>query len=72
MGANVKKYLFLASVVAVLCFALLLSFGTAQAAPVAQEGGDDDPAPLVIPFGEEGSVSGDADAAADAFRHSAK
>jgi hypothetical protein len=68
-GQQVKKYLFLASVVAVLCFALLLSFGTAQAAPVAQEGGDVEPAPLIIPFEEEWMNSGHADATTEAFRH---
>ena len=48
---------------------LVIAFGTASAAPPAQETGDTEPPPVQVPFLEEWMSSGHADAAAEAFRH---
>lgn len=48
---------------------LVLAFGTASAAPRAQEGGDTEPPPVQVPFLEEWMSSGHADATAEAFIH---
>ena len=47
---------------------LVMAFGTASAAPTAQEGGDAAP-PVQVPFLEEWMSSGHADATAEAFIH---
>ena len=48
---------------------LVMAFGTASAAPAAQEGGDTEPPPVQVPFLEEWMSSGHADATSEAFIH---
>ncbi|MBK8051186.1 MAG: hypothetical protein IPK16_31240 [Anaerolineales bacterium] len=72
-----KRFLFLASVVAVLCFAFMMSFGTAAAASEpaavavapAQEAEPTGPMTVTVPFLEEWLGSGHADVTAEAFNH---
>ena len=75
-GKPVKKFLFLTSVVVALCIGLLVSFGTAQAAPnptaaslPAQEAAATDAVTVTIPFLEDWMGSGHADRTAEAFNH---
>lgn len=64
-----KKSLYLICAVMTALLVLVMAFGTASAAPAAQEGGDTEPPPVQIPFLEEWMSSGHADAASEAFVH---
>lgn len=64
-----KKSLYLICAVMTALLVLVMAFGTASAAPAAQEGGDTEPPPVQVPFLEEWMSSGHADAAAEAFIH---
>ena len=63
-----KRSLFLICAVMAALLVLVMAFGTASAAPAAQEGGDAAP-PVQVPFLEEWMSSGHADATAEAFIH---
>jgi len=65
----VRKHLFLICGALVAVLALTLAFGTASAAPPAQEAGDTEPPPVTVPFLEAWQSSGHADATAEAFIH---
>jgi hypothetical protein len=65
----VRKSLYLICAVMTALLVLVMAFGTASAAPAAQEGGDTEPPPVQVPFLEEWMSSGHADATAEAFIH---
>ena len=75
-GETVKRFLFLASVVVMLCIGLVVTFGTAEAAQTpkaaaipAQEAGATEPVSVTVPFLEDWMGSGHADVTAEAFNH---